>query len=485
VRAFVVILALMAAACGASDIHFFDGDAPPTDQQGGYGDAADARGVDVPQAFDAPFAPDAPPAADAGDAQPPDAPPAADAGDLWAAEVAPGDVALPDAPHGDDAVGPDPDTHAPLPTAFEFLTAEARGAYAPWAEVLLLSFGHPGLSAHAYSEKTRRNDPAIAARFGSTEPPAGSVLLHVGPGCGAPAAPPVLFVHGSAADADIAWVAPPVALYRGHAARLIEAGRCVMAVTFAHPFGDNVNQAIALAAAVHQARARSGAAEVALVAHSKGGIAAVTWLSGYGAPRALAYDGGVAGLVLLGVPLGGMDWSFRHPSFNYPAELMSLSMPSSWHRMLLYGQWRDVFADSIYADAFLGVAQLTLPLVDRYPLSMLEQDWYTTYYGGQGFVSESRGIAHAEELGGYFMAGLHAHETPLELPVAIASGGNSFINGVAWETTGTADGLVFRTSAEDATVIGSEPAIRHFALLNHIDLLAYPTVTDWLTEQLP
>lgn len=363
---------------------------------------------------------------------------------------------------------------------FDEVNVESQGTQEPWESVLRLTFDHPGLTADAYSEKTAQIDPSIASLFGTTQPPANTVLLHVGPHCEPPAERVLFFVHGTASDASQTWVSPPVLLGQGHASRFMEQNLCVMAVTFPHPFGDNYNQAIQLAAAVQKARELTHVPGVTLIAHSKGGIAAMAWLTGLATARQLPYEGGVESLLMLGTPLGGMDFSFRHPAFNYPADLLSLRMPSSWDLILEWAQWKDVTPDSIYAAPFRGIAQLTTALDDQYVLSMLEQDWYTTYYGGTGLVSHSQGIAKAIELGDYFMDQLKQHKTPTDLPVSLASGGNSFINGTLWEAAGTADGMVFRTSAEDDSSIGLLNDVHHFPLLNHVDLLTSSDVAQWL-----
>lgn len=362
----------------------------------------------------------------------------------------------------------------------------AESSCAPFAACLLLSVEHPGLVAEKFVEKTAQSDPKIASLFdGQTKPGPDRFVLHVGTGCGNDGQPSgaVMLVHGAGSNAVQSFVEPSF-LGTGLYKTLTDAGHCVFAVTFPHPFGNNFNQAIELAAALEQARLLSGLAGLDVVAHSKGGMVAVTLASGFGEEVGLEFQGDIDRLLLLGAPLGGMDFSFRHPAFNFPAEYLQLSMPSSWDKVLEWGVWKDTYADSIYGGAFDGLLQLQAAWDEVYALSMIEQDWYTTYYGGQGFVSHSLGIAAAIDLGGNFMANLKTHDVPAAIPVYLASGGNPIVNGATWEATGPSDGLVFRKSAEDASMLPGLVETKHFPLLNHWDLVSAGTAQEWVVERI-
>ncbi len=461
-------------ACGGGEVFHVDPDVGT-----GYEDFAiltDAGGTD---GLDDP---DAPADGDDGASSPDqtDSTPDADAGasvDLLqdlAEDAAPEDGDL-----EDDDIGPT----AP-PTFVEGLTVEEVGTEAPWVAVRRLSFTHPGLGADEFIERTRQMDSDVVTFFGDNEPPSGVVLLYEGPGC-ATAGHGWLLLHGAGSHADESWIAPPDLLAQGHGQTLIDEGECVFAVTFPHPFGDCFNQAIELAAAVEAILADGAVAELTLVGHSKGGIAAVAWLSGFAdVERSLAPPAPdlIRRLVLLGAPLGGTDFSFRHPAFNYPVELMSLRMPSSWDEILEWGVWKDILDESIYGGAYPGILQITAAWDEVYDLPVWEQDWYTTYYGGQGFVSHSLGIGEAITLGGVFMDGLRQHALPVEVPVRMASGGNPLVNGIPWESSGPSDGLVFKESAENTAVITALEDMHHFPLANHLDLLHRGTVYQWMTE---
>ncbi len=381
---------------------------------------------------------------------------------------------------GDGDGDPSEDSGQAPPVAVDVLEVIEEDALEPWATVMLLSFEHDGLVGEKHVDRTRHFRPEIVGIFGGENAPQASrVALHVGPGCEDGPASAVMLLHGTGSDAQQTWVEPAL-LTGGLASPLIEAGRCVFAVTFPHRFGDNVNQAIQVAAALQKAREITGLDAIDVVAHSKGGVAALAYVTGFAEARGLAYLGDVQRLFLLGVPMGGVDFSFRHPAFNYPAELYGLHMPSSWDEILEWGVWKDVYDESIYGGAFDGVLQLTRAWDETYPLSMLEQDWYTTYYGGKGFVSHSLGIGEAITLSGDFMDALRQRQTPPDLPVWVASGGNFTVNGIPWEATGPSDGMVFVASAEDDVMLSDLQEVHHFPLANHWDLVSWPPLVSWL-----
>ncbi len=302
------------------------------------------------------------------------------------------------------------------------LTTKQRPTTEPWQSIELLEFTHSALSGEKFTEKTKQNDAVVAGWFdGKNAPNSGSVVLHVGPGCG-DAQSAVLLVHGAGSNANQSFVDPDM-LEGGLASKWIEEGRCVFAVTFPHPFGDNHNQAVQLAAALYRIRVLTGLQKIHVVAHSKGGIVALAYATNFMAENGLTYQNDMQSLNLIAVPMGGLDFTFRHPAFAYPADLLGLYMPSPWDKILQWGQWKDILEDSIYGGAFDGVLQLTVAWDEEYAVGMVEQDYYTTYYGGTGFVSHSLGITEAINLSGNFMEHLRAGKTPVDLPCRIASGG--------------------------------------------------------------
>lgn len=265
--------------------------------------------------------------------------------------------------------------------------------------------------------------PWIATAFGTSRPPSSTFLLHEGPSAAAASGTPILLLPGAGDNASRAFatLAPALDL----------AGRPVYAVTFAHPHGDVFLQAEVVANAIAAIRARTGADQVDVVAHSKGGVAAAVYAASEEAralgnaayaERGTRYRGDVRRLVLIAVPLGGIDASYRWSGMN----LVSLDAdaalsPTSWSVYYPGGvaaPWLAVdLADQDFLpdgrDLFPGQRQLLsrqpAPLPGARPwlgVYALQQDWFTTYEGGFGFVSWSDGIDAAIEAGGDLIARL-------------------------------------------------------------------------------
>lgn len=365
------------------------------------------------------------------------------------------------------------------------ITVEATLDGGLWDQVERLRFDHDALAPETYIAKTRQRDEAVIAAFGGdAAPPPERFLLHAAAGWDTAVGVPVLLVHGAGSHATESFADPDPAGFRpGMAAALAEDGRPVFAVTFPARFGDNVNQALELAAALQRVREKTGAARVDVVAHSKGGVVLLAYLGGLLASRGVPYQADVRRVILAGAPMGGTDFSFRHPNFNYSSAVWGLELPSSWDQLLLLGVWQDRLEESIYGGAYQGLVQTLVRWDDVHALSMLEQDWYTTYEGGYGFVSHSLGIDAAIEMGDQFMARLRASALPAGLPVALLVGSGSLVNGVPWETTGPSDGLVFVASAADTEWLEGAGAVVTGELLldvNHWELLYAAEAIEWI-----
>jgi len=366
---------------------------------------------------------------------------------------------------------------------------EHVSAWDPWDRVERFRIGNPGLVPETYAEGTTRTDTRIFEAFGTDTPGPGLFLLHSAKGWDAGGGTVVVLVHGAGTDADQAFAAPDTLTDRSLVKALAAEGTYrVFAVTFAHPFGDNDNHAIVLASALGIVRARTGAAQVAVVAHSKGGLAAAAYLKGREAKWGVPFAGDVERAVFLGAPLGGMDWSFRHPNATWTSVTWSLPMPSAWDKVLEYGQWKDLTDVSIYGGAYAGLLQALWPWDQTFALSMVEQDWYTTYYGGDGFVSHSRGIHAAITLGGGFVQALKDLPAPADVAVAAVAGGSALVNGVVWEATGPSDGMVFEDSARDLSSFQAAGCpvlgVTTIDLANHWELLYDDDATTAVSSML-
>jgi hypothetical protein len=251
--------------------------------------------------------------------------------------------------------------------------------------------------------------PWIATCFGTDQPHSGSFLLHIGLGEAHATGTPILLVPGAGDNGSRAFVTL--------AEHLVALGRPVYALTFAHPHGDLFMQAEVVADAIARIRYRSGAAQVDVVGHSKGGIAASLYVSHHVGARwgdadyqahGTPYRGDVRRLVLVAAPLGGLDTPFRWPVMNFASlQAESAVAPSSWSFHYpsgstvpaLYSDLREQDLMPADGDLFPGQRQLLAGQDHALPGSTawlgayaLQPDWWTTYHGGWGFQSWSEGL---------------------------------------------------------------------------------------------
>jgi hypothetical protein len=275
---------------------------------------------------------------------------------------------------------------------------------------------------------------------------------------------------------------------------LEQEGKRVFALTFAHRHGDNLVWAAQLNTAIARIRALTGASHVDVVAHSKGAVAARILASGIKLDWARPYQGDIRRLVLVGAPNLGIDYPFRHPLMNWgifpERPHPKMNAPMSWARTLVGGVWVNTDPYSLYRNAgdfFPGQAQMLYRWDDTYALSRTEPDWQTTYHGGRGLVSVSRGIERAIAQGGHLIERLR--ETPLDadIQLAVLAGDAAnrpfFLN----EYTGPSDGLVFVKSAmhtEDMTRGGAALLAADVLPLNHGELVYRSVAKRWIADVL-
>lgn len=361
-----------------------------------------------------------------------------------------------------------------------------------WARIERLSAKAPEFPQEKARPNGRQRDPELVDAFGTPMPSSRDVLLHYARGWERGEGTPVLLVHGVLVDANTSWHDPHGK--EGLAPYLSSKGKRVFALTFAHRHGDNLLWAEQIAWAISRIREVTGAKEVDVVGHSKGTVAARALVSGLRHPWMTPYGKDVRRLVLLGGPHLGIDFSFRHPLVNYglyPEQDERLrNAPLSWTKMLVMGRWIDTSPLSLMTDAgnyFPGQSQILYRWDDVYPLPMYEQDWYTTYHGGRGLVSESAGIAKAIAQGGHFIDRLRKNPLDPGVELAVLAGNSPDLKGVLNETTGPADGVVFVKSAthtEDMTRKGARLIAKDVLPLNHMALIYAPSAKSWLLDVL-
>ncbi|MBU6428519.1 MAG: acetyltransferase [Cyanobacteria bacterium REEB65] len=361
-----------------------------------------------------------------------------------------------------------------------------------WARIERLSSTLPNFPVEHSRPNGHQVEPEILDGFGSPFPPSSEALLQYMPGWDTGSGSVVLLVHGSCMDADSDWLDPFGRT--GLAPTLAGEGFRVFAITFAHRNGDNLLQGQLLADAIDRVRQVTGVAQIDMVAHSKGGIVARALLSHMVEPGMPDYPGGVHRLVLVGTPNMGVDYTYRHPIIDYglypEKDDYHVNVPLPWDKMLFMGLWvdtSDLTMSKAAGNYFPGLEQLLYRWDGTYPLDMTEPDWYSTYYGGQGFVSASEGIDQAISESGDFMAKLKEHPLDPSVQVAVIGGDKADLANIFNENTGPSDGIIFVKSAmatEDMTRGGAKLIASKVLHLNHFDLVSLPAGMSAISAQL-
>lgn len=335
--------------------------------------------------------------------------------------------------------------------------------------------------------------PEVVAAFGTATPHSGDVLLHYA-GDPPPGVPvhetPVVLIHGASKDGTFWWDPAENGSGGGLPQYLQAQGYNVYAVTFAHNQDDNYLQAQQTANAVARVRTLTGAPKVDLISHSKGTVAARAYLSDFRAPWMSRYQQDVRRAVFVAGPMGGIDYSFRHADANLalvaPSDSPRLNAPMSWDSVNVLGvpvDTRDRGFGGDGADHWPGQRQMLDRWDDVYPVPIFEQDWYTTYHGGQGFVGRSRGIDHFMHDSGDFMPRLEATPIAHDVDVAILAGNMPDIPGILNEYSGPSDGVVFVRSATQAPE-GARVVAEKVLPMHHKALVTQPRALKWIEQVL-
>ncbi len=360
-----------------------------------------------------------------------------------------------------------------------------------WIE--LLRDKNPNLIQRNFHPRTTQRSPEVIAAFGTDKPHSGDALLHYAgdPPPGVAVKPtPVLLVHGASKSAEFWWDPKEDGSNQGLPQLLREQGFQVYAVSFAHNQDDQFFWAQQIANASERIRTLTGAPQIDLVGHSKGGQAARMYGSGVAHDWMARSQGDVRRLVLVAAPNGGIDTMFRHPSANYvlygDSDSPRLNAPMSWERMVAWGSMRDTSAmgfSSEGPDHWPGQRQMLARWAHRFPVPMSEPDWHTTYEGGQGFVSYSKGIDHYIQEGGNLVERLH--KTPIlpGIQVAVLAGDKADIQGIVNERGGPSDGLLYLESALKMPR-GTELIAQSVLHLNHKSLVSDRQGQQWIADVL-
>jgi triacylglycerol lipase len=345
-----------------------------------------------------------------------------------------------------------------------------------------------------FHPRSKHRDQEVIEAFQTDAPHSGDALLHYAgaPPEGQVRKTPVLLIHGANKNGNFFWDPSEDGADKGLAQRLREDGHDTFALTFAHNQDDNFLWAEQIANAIAEIKKDTGADKVDIVAHSKGCVAARIYTSDVRKEgvESTPYQEDVRRMVLVGGPNKGVDYVFRHPSANYAllqdSDQALLNAPVSWEKQGVFPFFRDVSDQGYSKDGpnyFPGQSQLLADLSEDFPLGITEPDWATTYHGGTGFVSVSKGIRHYIEEGGHLIQRLNDHPPDSDVEVAVLAGNRANIPGILNEYTGPSDGLVFVSSAltmpENTNLVAQDVLPLH-----HKALIADESGQDWIAHVL-
>ncbi|MEU4349759.1 lipase [Streptomyces sp. NPDC023838] len=350
--------------------------------------------------------------------------------------------------------------------------------------------GFQAAAAEGYPPDGRGNQDGVRVTYfgGVARPTSDRFLLYSAPGWNTGAkATPVLLVHGANDTADRAWAnpgesggygcgalsCPSTGLMQYLAAR----GHRVFAIGFAHKQGDNLMQAQAVGDAVALIKAKLGVGQVDLVGWSKGELSTRAYVSSLKPSWGRAYAGDVRKLITLGGPNGGFDYPYAHGwahDFSiWPECGGKINAPSPHSRMTCYGTYTAhpefSMTPSGGYDDYPGQRQMLARWDGVYGVDQSAQDWYTTYYGGQGFYTAGDGIQRAIDTGS-LVAPLQRAGIPASVTTYLMAGGSPDVIGIFNENRGPSDGVVFISSALDTTGVATVGGKATVTGANHLEL---------------
>ena len=352
----------------------------------------------------------------------------------------------------------------------------------------------PGLPTTRMPERGRQQAPDVVKCFGGDRPPSTDVCLH---DAGAPDSlrhqTPVLLIHGANMNATSNWAAPPFTQQKSGLMQYLRAqGYRVFAVSFADKHDDNFVWVNQIHNAIERVRQITGAPVVDTVGHSKGGFALRLYTSDVAGPGLQKpYQKHVRKAVFVGTPHRGLDYTFRNsvvhwallPAGNDPVKYA----PVAWDKALIMGSWVNSSQESFTGPYFKGQAQMIARWDKEYPINPTNPDWYTTYNGGQGFVSHSPGIDAVIQAGGNVIEQVKKSPVDPAIQVALLAGKRANMEGLLNESSGPSDGIVFvksASAAEDVTAGGARLLDSKVLDLHHLGLVAEPEALSWIDAQL-
>ena len=373
-----------------------------------------------------------------------------------------------------------------------------------WVRVDRYLDSNAGFTQEQYPPDGRGNQDGQRLTFFNNvaQPFSGRFLLYYAPGWNTGSRPvPVLLVHGANDNADRAWANPnesggfgcgsSTCPTTGLMQYLSSDGFRVFALNFAHKQGDNYMHAQVVADAVQVIRQQLGVTQVDVVGWSMGMMAARMYVSSVRPSWGQVYQNDVRRMVLIGGPNKGYDYPFAH---GYAHDLSiwpecggHVNAPAPHIDMTCYGVYYahpelSIFSTST-CNCFPGQKQMLYKWDGVYGVDQTQQDWYTTYYGGQGVYTYGYGIQEGINEGG-LVDTIRSAGVPAQVTTYLLSGGTANIPTIYNENRGPSDGVVFVASASDTggipTVGGNTEVVGDNHLTLGWEATAMSTVRGWL-----
>jgi hypothetical protein len=393
--------------------------------------------------------------------------------------------------------------HAATPS---YLTLEATYTSVAngWSSVERYLDTTSGFTQESYPPDGRGDQDGQRLTFfgGVRQPFSGRFLMYYAPGWNTNSkATPVLLVHGANDNPDRAWANPGESGGFGCGATscpstgmmqyLSKAGYRVFAIGFAHKEGDNLMQAQEVGDAIAIIKAKLGVSSVDLVGWSKGEMSARMYVSSVKPSWGRSYAGDVRRLITLGGPNAGYDYPFAHGwahDFSiWPECNGSINSPSPHTYMTCYGTYayhpEFSFVPTGGYDCYPGQRQMLARFDGTYGIDQTQQDWYTTYYGGQGVYTYGPGIQAAIDAGS-LISRIQQAGVPASVQTYLLAGGSANVVGIYNENRGPSDGVVFENSALSKAGIGTVAGTALVTGANHLELGWYSAVESQVASWL-
>jgi hypothetical protein len=388
-----------------------------------------------------------------------------------------------------------------------------------WVHAQRWTIDSPSIPEDPFFPDARSAQIGQQLEFFSSDPtpsPA-SLVLQFGPGWDTATGNPVLLVHGADDPPDRAWANPGaegpygcgdmVCPSEGLMQTLAAANIPVIAIAFPNKQGDNFMWAEQIHAAIRVVRELTCAAQVDVIAWSKGTVAARMYASSVTENWGTAYTHDIRKLILIGGPNLGMDYGFRYGSGNngtvWPPGMAH--GPTVHHEQVVGFQTIDYSEHAIYETVgpyhYRGQAQMLASWIDTFELTFTANsglgayatvDTLSTYYGEgmhQGIYARGLGIEYAVAQNSLIDEIVDAG-IPASIQTYLLCGEVSdqadYIVGIPNEISGPSDGVVFVQSCAAPDGVGQIGEIAVLDGINHLELgwadLAQQSVLGWLTQ---